>query len=411
MGVRVFMIYQHDPTSSHVGGIGTFLNTFIKYSPSDFEISLIGVSCDPERNPVGVWQQLNVGCRSFRFLPVIAARPNHRGGVPITLRLAGALYRARSRVDFRDAILELHRIEPVLSLRGLPNPKILFLHGHSRDIQNPRTENIWRMWPKGYFWLERRLIGGMERVWIVREDAVAFYRALYPAIADRFFFLPAWVDEDVFTALPEAERDRCRREIANRLGFNPEDRFLLFVGRFAGAKDPLLLLETMRLLVRESRSVRLVMIGEGQLEGRIRAFLSQHGLYSWVYLVGPKSQAEIARWMNSADCLVLSSAYEGMPRVVIEALWCGLPVVSTDVGEVRRLVGNSVGGRLVKDHTAESFKAALEDLLRHPPQREVCRRQAAAYTARRVLEPVYSMYRQLSQERTRTTKSCALPVT
>jgi glycosyltransferase involved in cell wall biosynthesis len=133
------------------------------------------------------------------------------------------------------------------------------------------------------------------------------------------------------------------------------------------------------------------------MEGRIRSAVSQYGLDDRVRLVPPVSQGELARWMNSADCLVLSSAFEGMPRVVVESLRCGLPVVSTDVGETRRLVGDSAGGRLVSERTPEGFRRAVSDLLARPPSREQCRRQAAPFTARAVLEPVYAAYRQLEQ--------------
>lgn len=394
--LRVILIHQHDPGGPHVGGIGTFLNTFLKYAPADFELSLVGVTTDPARRPVGRWQRLTAGGREYWFLPVIAARPNYRGLLPVTLRLALGVRRFRDRIDWEGALIEMHRIEPALALKGIPNPRVLFLHAHSRDIHNPKTENIWRHFPWAYFRLERRLIGRMQRVYIVREDAVEDYRRSYPAIADRIQFLPTWVDEEVFRSLPEPERIRQKRELAKQNGLDPSRRWLLFVGRFEGQKDPLRLLESFRGMDGDRENLDLVMIGEGLLGERMREYINEHELASRIHLIGPQPQEDLARWMNSAECLVLSSAYEGMPRVVVEALQCGLPVVATAVGEAPRLIGDGAGGRLVKDPSARAFSAAVVDLLRQPPSRESCRRQAAAFTARQILEPVYAAYRGLS---------------
>ncbi len=397
--LRVILIHQHDPGGPHVGGIGTFLNTFLKYAPSDFDLSLIGVTTDPQSRPVGRWQRLTAGGREYRFLPVIAARPNYRGLVPVTLRLAAGVRRFRREIDFGNAVVELHRIEPAMALAGVLNPRVLFLHAHSEDIYNPKTENIWRRFPWAYFWLERRLIGRMRRVFVVREDAVEAYRRSYPAIADRIQFLPTWVDGEVFVSLPESERARGKAELAARHGLDPSRRWLLFVGRFEGQKDPLRLLEAFRSMNGDGTGLDLVMIGEGLLGGKMREFIASRGIGSRVHLIGPQPQGDLARWMNSADCLVLSSAYEGMPRVIVEALQCGLPVVSTAVGEAPRLIGEGAGGRLVRDPSAQAFSAAVRDLLQRPPSRESCRGQVSRFTAREVLEPVYAAYRRIQEER------------
>lgn len=396
--MRLLLIHQHDPSVPHVGGIQTFLNTFIKYAPADFEILLVGVTTDERTNPVGVKRGLRVDGREFEFLPIVAAHPNQRGRVPLSVRITAALHRFRREIPWSGSVVELHRIEPAMALRGLRAPKVLFLHSHPQDLRNPKTEVVWGKFPAAYLWLERLLIGGMSRVYIVREDAVAFYRQRYPALADRIEFLPTWVDEEVFVSLPEEARARQRYQLARSWGLNPSRRWLLFVGRFEGQKDPLTLLESFRDLNGAAPEAQLIMIGEGSMEKQIRSAIAAYRLDDRVCLVPPVAQTQLARWMNSADCLVLTSAYEGMPRVVVESLQCGLPVVSTDVGETRRLIGDSVGGRLVSERTPEAFRQAVAELLKSPPSREACQRQAAPFTARKVLQPVYAAYRRLEEQ-------------
>ena len=396
--MRVILIHQHDPSINYAGGIGTFIRTFIAHAPADLDIDLIGVTANPRMFPLGRWQQLVVGKKSFRFLPLVAAHPVHRGGVPLSLRLTMALARHQRQIDTRGAIFEFHRIEPSLAVRNLRNPKVLFLHAHMQDLYNPKTEVTWKRAPWLYFWLERRLIGAMRRIYFVREDAVPYYRARYPHLAERVRFLPTWADEGVFCSMEETERLRIKQELARAYSFHPASQLLLFVGRFEGQKNPLLLLETFRRLNGQVGNALLVLIGAGSLEDRMRSFIQQQGLQNTVRILEPRPQPEIARWMNAANCLCLSSAYEGMPRVVVEALRCGLPVVGPDVGETRRLIQTEATGRLVREQTPEALVQAVVELLRQRPNRQACQQQVASYTAAKVLAPVYAYYRQLYEQ-------------
>ena len=140
----------------------------------------------------------------------------------------------------------------------------------------------------------------------------------------------------------------------------------------------------------------MVLMGAGSLEKMIRRLVQEKGLEGRITFLPPGSQKEVARWMNAADCLCLSSALEGMPRVVVEALYCGLPAVSTDVGEVKRLIGAPGTGRLVREQTAQALSQAILQQLDQPPDRQACRRQAQPYVASAVLNRIYDAYRALA---------------
>ena len=394
--MRVLTLHQHDPCFPAAGGISTFINSFLKYAPADFRMALIGVSAEPRKRPVGRWQKVQVGGRECDFLPVAAVHPTLTNKIPVTLRLMWGLRRYFRAADFAGATLTFHRIEPSWMTQRLPNPKVLFLHGHVKDLYNPMTEVKWAKFPGLYLRLEGRLIRQMRRVYIVREDAVGFYRDRYPSLSERISFLPTWVDDEIFTPLPEPERLRQRQALARANGFEPSDPLFLFVGRFERAKDPMLLLEAFRRAGPGLNGARLILIGDGSLQPAVRDYMARNRMDSTVRLIGSQAPSEVARWMNISDCLCLSSAFEGMPIAVLEALSCGLPVVCPRVGEVGRVMGEAACGRVVNDRTPDALAQAMEQVVRQPRDREACHRQAAPYTARRVLDTVYPVYRELA---------------
>lgn len=393
---RVLIIHQHDPAINHVGGVGTYINTFIKYAPADFEVSLIGVSTDAVARPIGKWQRREVEGtgRYFNYLPIVESHPTYHGRFPLSLTFAWALWKYRKQIDFKKAILELHRIEPELALRGIKECKVCFFHTHTQDLYNPKTEIFWKKAPWLYFIIEKWLMKDMDQLYSVREDLIDWYKNRYPNMKQQFLFCPTWVDEDAFRCLPEPERLRIREELANEYGPDPKKKWLLYVGRFELQKDPDLLLRSFHHLHRQRPETQLILVGGGSMEPMIRAYIAEHHLEKSIFIIPPQKQPVIARWMNASDCFVLTSAYEGMPRVVLEALQCGLPAVSHDEGEARRVLGSGAG-RLVTDRTPEAFSAAFADVLDRPVDRKACQKGVEPYSAAKILENLFETYRQL----------------
>ena len=111
---------------------------------------------------------------------------------------------------------------------------------------------------------------------------------------------------------------------------------------------------------------RVVMIGGGPLEGKVRALAKTLGSGHRVLLEGRKSAAEVSRYMRAADALCLSSRNEGVPNVVLEAFACGIPVVSTNVGGISEVLCHDYLGRLSAPGDAAALADALQATLSAP---------------------------------------------
>lgn len=142
-----------------------------------------------------------------------------------------------------------------------------------------------------------------------------------------FALIPCGVDTALFRPL-------SKEEARTRLGFRPDEQLVLFAGHFGNAvKDPELAQAALQLLP----GVRLL-----ELKGY--------------------SREEVALLMNAVDACLMTSRTEGSPQFVKEALACGCPVVSVDVGDVKDLIGRLKGCRIVERST-EAIAGALKTVL------------------------------------------------
>jgi glycosyltransferase involved in cell wall biosynthesis len=144
---------------------------------------------------------------------------------------------------------------------------------------------------------------------------------------------------------------------------------LVFVGRLAEGKGVLTLLRIWSELIRERPSLHLVMIGRGSdsfddCETEVRAFVDAHGLGACTTL--PGAVDNVQAYLQAADLFVFPSEYEGFGLALVEAMACGLPVVSTEVGVAADAVGDGIAGRLVPAKAPEQFRQALEWMIDRP---------------------------------------------
>ena len=394
--LKVTVVHPVDPLGSKIGGIPTFIKNFIKYAPEDFDVEVAGISSSPEERKVGEWQELSIQGREFMFLPVLGVEDeNLKTRVPLTLRFTLSLVKHINKLDLEKGIVEFHRIEPSTLFSKKKGKKVLFVHGHMGDLFNVHSEIRWSRIPQMYFGLEKALMTQFSRVYVVRRDGVEFYRDRYPLMGKKFYFLPTWVDEELFYPYAPETRRAERRRFFECKGYEPEAKLVLFVGRLEGQKNPLLMIDSFRQLYQLDRRARLLIVGDGMLRDEVKERADKYGISHRVEFINPLPQNKLAHFMRISDALILTSAFEGMPRSVLEALACGLPVVTTDVGEVRRVVRSGVSGVVCWEPTPQAIAIALAEVLRGSVRPEGCISSVRDYRAQQVLEGVYDFYRRL----------------
>lgn len=193
---------------------------------------------------------------------------------------------------------------------------------------------------------------------IVSETAATRYLTLGAVSRKRLRVIPNGVDTGRFRPLPEA-RAGLRRELG--LG----DAFAwLAVGRFEEAKDyPNMLAAFATLAVRRPDSV-LLLVGRGSLQQQAEQLARSLGLGEQVRFLGVRR--DVPELMSAADGYVLSSAWEGMPVVLLEAGAAGIPIVATAVGGNREVVRDGETGFMVPPRDPAALAGAMQRLQELP---------------------------------------------
>jgi glycosyltransferase involved in cell wall biosynthesis len=161
---------------------------------------------------------------------------------------------------------------------------------------------------------------------------------------------------------------------------------VLGVGKLKIQKDfPTLIRAFARL--RAERPAKLVILGDGPQRGNLEGLVHELGLDADVALPGYVENPYA--WMARASVFVLSSAWEGLPGVLIEAMACGCPVVSTDCASgPSEILGKGVYGPLTPVRDDRALAQSIASVLDYPPDPERLRARASEFS----LEPAIDAY-------------------
>jgi glycosyltransferase involved in cell wall biosynthesis len=163
---------------------------------------------------------------------------------------------------------------------------------------------------------------------------------------------PNGVDTEGILRIPAGARAAVRAS----LGVGSELLWLA-VGRFEVAKDYPNMLRAFQQVRRDRPQAILLLVGRGSLQSETEALVRELGLGDAVRFLGVRE--DVPAVMAAADAYVMSSAWEGMPMVLLEAAAAGLPIVATEVGGNREVVVDGESGFLVPPRDEAALAAAM----------------------------------------------------
>jgi glycosyltransferase involved in cell wall biosynthesis len=167
-------------------------------------------------------------------------------------------------------------------------------------------------------------------------------------------------------------------------------QLVLYVGRLAPEKDLGTLLRAMKIVSTRCDRARLAVVGEGP-EGRfLRSLAQELGLAPTVTFVGAVGHEDLPQYYGACDIFTLSSIYEGIPTVLVEAALSGRPVVTTRTPNVNDVMEDRVTGLTVPIRSPEALAAAILELLEDPTRAAAMGRTGREFVrARYDFEKIY----------------------
>lgn len=201
------------------------------------------------------------------------------------------------------------------------------------------------------------------------------------------------LDPAPFDAVDETTVAATRAEFAD-----PDQSLVGTVARLTEQKDLPTLLEAFAAVHSEHPDARLVLVGRGEQESRLRSTVADLGISDAVTFAGFRE--DIPALMRAFDCFALTSRWEGFGLVFLEAMAASTPVVASDASAIPEIVSDGETGYLVEPGDVEGFAHAIGDLLSNPNRAASFGsaghdRLEAAFTEERMVEEVIDVYESL----------------
>jgi teichuronic acid biosynthesis glycosyltransferase TuaC len=240
--------------------------------------------------------------------------------------------------------------------------------------------------------LRRRVLAAVRGATRVFSVSDSLRRLLVDAGVDgaRIEVVGNGVDLTKFRRLP-------RVQARQQLGLPLDAPVLVSVGGLVPRKGFQRVIDVLPRLVARHPGLRYLIVGgpspEGDMSAALRAQVHRLGLDEHVVFTGPLVPDRLSVPLSAADVFVLATANEGWANVFLEAMACGLPVVTTDVGGNAEVVNSPRLGRLVRFGDSAALEAALADALQARWDHEAIVAYAADNTWDRRVEQLDAAFR------------------
>lgn len=161
--------------------------------------------------------------------------------------------------------------------------------------------------------------------------------------------------EIINNGVPNAQKTQQFNAAKSELQQLPEINFkikFIHVSRFAAVKNQNVLISVFNTLINEGAPIALLVVGEG-----FENIKKEIQLEKGIHLLGARENP--TDFIMQSDCLVLTSLWEGMPMCALEALSCGIPIVSTPAGGMIDIIKSDVNGLLSEKFDQNSIKQTV----------------------------------------------------
>ncbi len=273
-------------------------------------------------------------------------------------------------------------------------PKIVLHSGNLRPSTMSNDDN----WLDHLRWVKRayQALAKLPNVTITNncKNAAQDYAQWLELPADKIQVLYNGVDTSSFSFTRQSKPDSLHKS----LGIPDDCQVVGSAFRFTEQKNPLLWLDTAEIIAATNPNIHFVILGDGPLLEQFRKKVKSRRLSDRFHL--PDIVIDMHAWYKLMDVVLLTSSMEGTSNVAIEAQWCGVPVVSTNVGGMGETILHGKSGWLVDPQKPEMLAERVLWILEHKEWRTEAVQAGALFVQNRFnMGSMINMILKLGQEK------------
>jgi glycosyltransferase involved in cell wall biosynthesis len=363
---------------------GSGINTFLSMQGMDRNLYEVELACAPGGRLIPLVQENHMKVRSFKNM----VQPLHPLKDTLTLLDLTAFFKRNfyhvvhthnSKAGFLGRL--------AAKLAGVP-VIVHTVHGFAFHDEEPlwrqvlfrNLERLGSHWCDKMIFISQPLIEWALKDHIVGEEKIA---KIYSGI-----------QLDQFCPVKSEEKNKIR----NKWNLKQKDHVVGIVSKLWEGKGHGVLIEAFKLLKEKNTDAKLVIVGEGHLYDELFRMVDTNGLRESVLFTG--FQMDVSEIIATFDVAVLPSFFEGMGRVILEAMAMERPVVASRVGGIPDLIEQDVNGLLVRPGDVKELADALEKLLNdkrlaRKMGREGRKRIKEQFSAHVMVQSIEKVYREL----------------
>ncbi len=272
--------------------------------------------------------------------------------------IANLLWKMPLKKLEQEAVIIVDRPDRVLPFYYKGNKVVCVLHGsHAKNVRMKQGRLLGGI----YNLLEKLALKRADTIISVSHENLQYYANRYPFIVPKAKVIPVGVDAS-FRPMNKAA---CRR----KFGLQPQERIFLYVGRLEKEKQVEMIIDAFA-----GSKAKLLIAGDGRENESLQ---KRAGGCQNIFFLGRIDHENLPELMNCADALILFSKYEGLPTVMLEALACGVPVISNPVGDIPSVIRHGANGYLMNELQVDNLNLNLS---------QECIKTAHRFTWRQIIK-------------------------
>jgi glycosyltransferase involved in cell wall biosynthesis len=351
--MNITFIHAANPYNPAYGGIEVYMKNIIRYIKSNKNI-----------NESIIFKYVGTGFN----IKEVRSDHNYAKIFSISKKLIPnykfifKLFKYRNLIEIKKGdIIHTHRVETMLPFifSNWSNPKICTIHALKRKVIYFKRGII-----QGIIFDILEFIGiyFIDQIITVDINIYDYYKKRYPYIKSKLNVIPNGVDTSIFYRYKKNELDQKRNKFLYK-GYEP---IILYVGRLEEEKNIYFLLDVFKKVKIIHKNALFLIAGDGVIRTELEQLSKDNKLID-IYLLGKKTEEELVELYNYSDVFVLGSKFEGSPITIREAIACNLPVVTTNVGDIKKYFYKQDGIKIVKEDS-QIFSNAIIRLIQDKKQ-------------------------------------------